>query len=168
MADNSQSGSTGGINPPGVSEEIQMNLPRKGAKDQYLYRCFNSIDLYHRYIASADFSKPLRLKVYVRNCLSMVADDVQRNRMLDSFEDACDYVSRYSKLDATDRTDLLLEVATCAIGEFTSWLDEFVGISRQNALVPLVSLPDPRVQEAVEDILSECEKGEPEAGFPME
>ena len=161
MADMSTPSSTGGVNPPNMSEELSLNIPRRSAKDLYLFRVLNSVDLFHRYLASADFSKPLRLKTYVRNCVSMIADDELRDTILDNFEDACAYVMSYTGIDATDRTDLLLEVATAVVGDVISYCDEFCGVSRSNVLVPLVDLPDPRIQEAVKDILGKVES-EPE------
>ena len=63
----------------------------------------------------------------------------------------------YNGIDATDRTDLLLEIATAVVGDVISYCDEFCGVSRSNVLVPLVDLPDPRIQEAVKDILGKVE-----------
>lgn len=155
-------GTTCGVNPPTVGDELNLNLPRKGAKDMFLFRAFNAIDMYHRYVASMDYSKPLRLKTFVRNCVIMIPDEIRRNEILDGYEDACDYVQQYLDVDSVDKTDLLLEVAASVVGSVISYLDEYCGISRTNSLVPLCSLPDPRVQQAVEDILGDASKGEME------
>ena len=158
----------GGVPAAPSQDEISLNIPRKTGKDLYLMQVLRQIERFNMYVSSLDYSKPLRLRIITRSCIMMISDDTKRRSLLRAYTDAVDYTNCYSGLDNVDMIDRQLDIAVNAVGEVISWCDEFLGVSRQNVLVPLVAEPSENVKAAVADILEKYEKGEKTEGAPLE
>lgn len=133
-------------------DQLSLSLPKRGGKDLYLLNCFQAITMYHRYISNMDFNRPTQMKVFIRNCIDMVADDELRHKMQDSLTDAFDYIDSYD-IDMGKKIDLKLAAGSAAIGDVLSYLDEYLAISKQNSLVALTIEPSEQVNAAVKDVL---------------
>lgn len=150
-------GEAGSVTPGGVvgglGEEIALSMPRKSAHDMYLMKAYNTLMKFDGILFSmASYTDP-RVVPYTRQCITIVLDDVIRDKMFAALAAGLDYVKTSKDLDPASKGDKQIEVCQRAIAQVNSYLDEFIGLAKTNALVPLASVPDPAEVAAAKEIL---------------
>jgi hypothetical protein len=82
----------------------------------------------------------------------MIVDDNIKEAMLDALRDALEYIES-TDLNPQVKGSLQIEACQNAVAQVYSYLDEFVGLVKTNAMAPISSIPDEREVEAARQIL---------------
>ena len=153
---------TGTSQPPiSFGEEGITSIPLQNDQMNYVQDARQAIAHCRNALVNIDYGKDLRIRHILHYAISTVADDVIRDNLARAFDDAWDYLnlltfdSEGKTMTMNDRIELRGILAARVLGEITSYLDEFVGLSRKNVIVPLVATPPPSVEAAVDEILKE-------------
>lgn len=112
----------------------------------------NTLAKWNQIIFTLSGSTDPRVVPYARACIGMIVDDNIRDAMYSALQEALDYV------DSTDLTpqqkgNLQIETCQLAVAQVYSFLDEFIGLVKTNAMAPIASIPDEREVEAARQIL---------------
>lgn len=146
--DHSGAGSAGGNS----GDEVSLSMPRKSAHDIYLIDATNTLAKFNQIIFSLSGTTDPRVVPYCRQCINLVLDDPTRNNLRTALKEALQYIND-SDIEPNAKGDLQIEVCQMAIGEVRSYLDEYIGLAKTNAVVPIASDPSPAEVEATMDIL---------------
>ena len=127
-------------------------MPRKSANDIYFMGCQNTLAKWNQIIFTLSGSTDPRVVPYARACIAMIVDDNIKEAMFDALRDALEYVES-TDLNPQVKGSLQIEVCQNAVAQVYSYLDEFVGLVKTNAMAPISSIPDEREVEAARQIL---------------
>lgn len=154
MIDNSiDSGATsaGGASGGG-GDEISLSMPRKNPHETYLIKTMLTLAKFDQIIFTMSTTTDPRIVPYTRNCLNLVLDDNIKKNLNEALNEALTYIKN-TNLDPSEQGSLQIEVCQKAIGEVYSYLDEFIGLAKTNAVVPIASDPTDAEVAAAMDIL---------------
>jgi hypothetical protein len=150
----SSSGSGGG-------EEISLNMPRKSSHDVYLILVSNTLSAYKQIIFTLAGTTDPRVIPATRQCILQIIDDDIRSKLLKALAKGIDYVQTRDDLNPGDKGALTIEICQNAVAQVYSYLDEYIGLSKVNALVSVSSIPTKEEEEAAQEIL-DSEKDMPD------
>jgi len=136
----------------GAGDEISLSMPRKSAHDVYLIHAFNTLSKFNQIVFSLSGTTDPRVVPYTRQCINLVLDDGIKAKMHKALRDALNYI-KSSDLDPQEQGSLQIEACQMAAGEVNTYLDEFIGLAKTNALVPVASDPTDAEVAATMDIL---------------
>lgn len=134
-------------------DEISLNLPRKSAHDTYLMGMQIRLQKFDQIIFTMPGPTDMRIVPYTRNCIAGILDDGIKEAMFKALRDALQYVKSIEGISVDEKGWLQIEVCQAAISQVHSYLDEYVGLSRTNALIPISSTPTQEEVAASLDIL---------------
>ena len=137
----------------GGDGEINLSMPRKSAHDVYLIHAFNTLSKFNQIVFTLSSTTDPRVVPYARQCINVIVDDNIRKEMRKALNEALKYLES-ADLDLPTKGALQIEACQNAVGEVTSYLDEFIGLAKTNAVVPIASDPTPDEIEAARDILN--------------
>jgi hypothetical protein len=143
---------TGAATAGGGGDEVSLSMPRKSAHDIYLIDATNTLSKFNQIVFSLTGVTDPRVVPYTRQCINIVLDDTIRNNLRVALKEALEYINDCN-LDPAMKGDLQIEVCQMAIGEVRSYLDEFIGLAKTNAVVPVASDPTDAEVKATMDIL---------------
>lgn len=145
------SGGSGG----GGDGEISLSMPRRSAHDTYLIDATMTLQKFNQIIFSMNGPTDPRVVPYTRQCINLVLDDNIRKAMKIALREALEYIDSLDEdVDMATRGSLQIESCQEALGEVRSYLDEFIGLAKRNAMVPISSDPTEAEVAAVTDILN--------------
>jgi len=150
-------------------------MPRKSANDVYFMGAQNTLSKWNQIIFSLSGSTDPRVVPYARACIGMIVDDNIREAMYFALRDALEYIES-TDLNPQVKGNLQIEACQNAVAQVYSYLDEFVGLVKTNAMAPISSIPDEREVEAARQILEadgdaeapSCDDVDPDDGIPAE
>jgi hypothetical protein len=148
------SSAAGGVAQGPGGEEIALNMPRRSAHDIYLIKAYNTLAKFDGILFSMQSYTDVRIVPYTRQCITIVLDDAIQDKLFKALNHALDYIKTARGIDATMKGDLQIEVCQKVIGQINLYLDEFIGLSKTNALIPLSSVPNPEEVAAAKEILA--------------
>lgn len=133
--------------------EISLSMPRKSAHDTYLIDATMTLQKFNQIIFSLNGTTDPRVVPYTRQCINLVLDDVIRKNLTKALTESLDYIDGCSDMTMDQKGSLQIEACQMALGEVRSYLDEFIGLAKKNAMVPIASDPTEAEMTAVADIL---------------
>jgi hypothetical protein len=136
----------------GGGDEVSLNMPRKSVHDVYLIHAMNTLSKFNQIIFTLSGPTDPRVVPYTRTCIGLIIDDNIKNSMKKALREALTYIKN-TNLDVTEQGLLQMEACQSAIDEVYSYFDEFIGLSKTNAVVPVASDPTPDEVKAARDIL---------------
>ena len=137
----------------GGDGEISLSMPRKSAHDTYLLDATITLQKFNQIIFSMTGPTDPRVVPYTRQCINLVLDDNIRKAMTDALKEALNYIDECSDMDPNQKGNLQIETCQMALGQVRSYMDEFIGLAKKNATVPIASDPTDAETAAVMDIL---------------
>jgi hypothetical protein len=133
------------------SGEISLNIPRKGSNDVYLVNAFNALTNHRNVMATLDGVTDPRVIPTTRECLICVLDDAVRKKLLEAYRHAISYIESRSDLDSAQKGVLIIESSQLAVAQVFAYLDEHIGLSKTNALIPMCTNPPTDNEKRVVD-----------------
>lgn len=143
----------GATSSSGGGEEISLNMPRKSSHDVYLILVSNTLSAYKAIIFTLAGVTDPRVVPATRQCILQIIDDDIRGKLLKALARGLEYVESREELDPGQKGALQIEICQNAVAQVYSYLDEFIGLSKVNALVPVSSTPTKEEEEAAQEIL---------------
>jgi hypothetical protein len=128
-------------------------MPRRTAHDVYLVHVQNTLAKWNQIIFTLSGSTDPRVVPYARTCIGVIVDDNIKDAMFDALIDALDYIDS-TDLNPQVKGNLVIESCQAAVSQVYSYLDEYIGLSKTNAMAPISSIPDEREVEAAKQILA--------------
>lgn len=170
-----ESHTDGGGLSAGAADEISLNMPRKSANDIYFMGAQNTLSKWNQIIFTLSGTTDPRVVPYARACIGMIVDDNIKNAMYSALRDALAYIDS-TDLTPQEKGNLVIEACQSAVSEVYSYLDEFVGLVKTNAMAPIATVPDEREVEAARQILEaegdaeppSADDVDPDDGIPQE
>lgn len=138
----------------GGGEEISLNMPRKSSHDVYLILVSNTLSAYKQIIFTLSGVTDPRVIPATRQCILQIIDDDIRSKLLRALARGIDYVESRTDLDPAQKGSLTIEICQNAVAQVYSYLDEFIGLSKVNAIVSMTSVPTKEEEEAAREILA--------------
>jgi len=142
-----------GATSSGGVDEISINLPKKSAHEIYLFIVSNALNSYKQIIFTMSGVTDPRIIPATRQCIIQIIDDDIRNKLLAALTRGIEYVESRTDLDPGQKGNLMIEVCQNAVAQVYSYLDEFIGLAKVNAVVPVSSVPTKEEEEAAREIL---------------
>jgi hypothetical protein len=143
-----------GATSSGGADEVSLNLPKKSAHEAYTFLISNALNGYKQVIFNMTSVTDPVLVPATRQCIIQILDDDIRKKLLKALAHALDYVDSRNDLDQPQQAVLRMEVCQNAVAQVYSYLDEFIGLSKVNALVSVSSVPTKEEEEAARQILA--------------
>lgn len=137
----------------GGTDEVSLNLPKKSAHESYTFLISNALNGYKQVIFNMTSVTDPVLVPATRQCIIQILDDDVRKKLLKALARGVDYVESRTDLDPAQQGILLIEICQNAVAQVYSYLDEFIGLSKVNALVSVSSVPTKEEEEAARQIL---------------
>lgn len=153
MTQGAQSGQDAQVAAGG--DEISLTVPRRSPHDMYLAHTLNTHGRFSQIIFTMTGLTDPRIVPYARQCIIQIADDNVRSKLLASLAYGVEWVKTCEDKDPTEKGELIIEVCQNALAQAYSYLDEHIGLSKVNALVPLGTVPNEKVEAAAREILGE-------------
>jgi hypothetical protein len=150
--DSGASGQAFGSGTPGVGDEINLSMPRKSAHDVYLIHAFNTLSKFNQIVFTLSGTTDPRVVPYARQCINLVLDDNIKKSLQSALKEALKYIET-TELPPEEKGSLQIEICQQAVGEVNTYLDEFIGLNKTNAIVPIASTPTDEEFTATMDIL---------------
>ena len=145
------------MQPNPASNEITLNVPRRGSNETYLFNTFNALATHRMVIASLDGVTDPRIIPITRECIVCISDDDIRKKLLTAYEHALEYVTTRNDLDPAQKGTLIIEISQNAVAQVFSFLDEFCGISKHNAIIPMCTKPTVGVKDAAMRVINDSD-----------
>jgi hypothetical protein len=142
-----------GATSSGGADEVSLNLPKKSSHEAYVFLISNALNGYKQVIFNMTSVTDPVLVPATRQCIIQILDDDIRKKLLKALARGVDYVETRTDLDPAQQGVLLMEVCQNAVAQVYSYLDEFIGLSKVNALVSVSSVPTKEEEEAARQIL---------------
>jgi hypothetical protein len=152
MAGKDSSIDSGAISSGGA-DEVSLNLPKKSAHESYTFLISNTLNGYKQVIFNMTSVQDPRIVPATRQCIIQILDDDIRKKLLKALARGVDYVDSRTDLDPAQKGVLLLEICQNAVAQVYSYLDEYIGLSKVNALVSVSSIPTKEEEVAAREIL---------------
>lgn len=150
-----------GATSSGGVDEISLNLPKKSSHEVYLFLVSNTLNAYKQIIFTLAGNTDPRVVPATRQCILQIIDDDIRMKLLKALANGIAYVESRTDLDPGQKGSLQIEICQNAVAQVYSYLDEFIGLAKVNAVVPVSSVPTPEEEAAAKQIL-ESEQDLPE------
>lgn len=122
-------------------QEISLGIPKRGTSDAYLIHMMNTLSAHRNLFANLQNITDVRIIPLTRTCIVSVLDDQVRRDLLKAYEHAIEYIQNSSGIDATEKGALVIQASQAVVGEVYSYLDEFIGLSKVNAILPVAEDP---------------------------
>lgn len=149
-------------------DEISLNVPRKGANEIYFVHIASSLSAHRNVMATLQGYTDARVIPITRECIAGILDDKVRTDLFRALAYALEYVATRTDLDPAGKGALTIEVCQHAIAQVYSFLDEFIGLAKTNALIPMCSEPNIKDREAAMRIINASDDMPDLNGAPIE
>lgn len=151
-------GDVGGLDSGGAGPseggDLALNMPRKSAHDVYLIHAMNTLSKFNQIVFTMNSFIDPRIVPYTRQCIIEVVDDKIRDQLLAALKYAIEYVKTTTDKDPSEKGELIMEVCQNALAQAYSYFDEYIGLSKVNALIPLTTIPQQEEVAAAQAILA--------------
>lgn len=138
----------------GGTDEISLNLPKMSSHESYNFLITQALNGYKQVVYNMTSVSDPAIIPATRQCIIQILDDDIRTKLLKALAHAIQYVESRTDLDPAQRGALTVEVCQNAVAQVYSYLDEFIGLSKINAIVPVASVPTKEEEEAARQILA--------------
>lgn len=135
-------------------DEINLNMPKKSAHDVYLLHAMNKLGKFDQILFTMSSQTDPRIVPYARQCIGLVLDDKIKRALMGALNEGLEYIRSTTDVDMSDKGSMQIQICQAAVSEVYSYLDEFIGLSKTNAVVPLASTPTPEEIAAAREILA--------------
>lgn len=136
-------------------DEISLNIPRRSPNDMYLAYSLNTHAKFNQIIFTMTGLTDPRIVPYTRQCIIQIVDDDVRSKLLASLNYGIEWVKTISDKDPTEKGEMIIEVCQNALAQAHSYLDEHIGLSKVNAIIPIGTVPGKEEEAAALEILGE-------------
>ena len=135
-------------------DEINLNMPKKSAHDVYLLHAMNKLGKFDQILFTMSSQTDPRIVPYARQCIGLILDDEIKRALMGALNEGLEYIRSTKDVDMSDKGSMQIQICQAAVSEVYSYLDEFIGLSKTNAIVPLASTPTPEEISAAREILA--------------
>lgn len=163
-----ETSSAGATSGDASGDEISLNVARKGTNEIYFVHIASSLSAHRNVMATLQGYTDARVVPITRECIAGILDDKVRTDLFRALEYALEYVATRTDLDPAGKGALTIEVCQHAIAQVYSFLDEFIGLAKTNALVPMCSEPNIKDREAALRIIKDSDDMPDLDGAPIE